>query len=111
MSEPVTIYGDPTTMLDVDYSSDETEFMLAMERYRSENRRRFPTCREVLAVLQSLGYRRTEAAGPLPRYHNGCVGNHSDGKTNTAEELDVPQVMRVERKTHPPGTMSRIYNG
>jgi hypothetical protein len=41
-----------------DYSDDEREFLVAMERYKRERRRPFPTCREVLAVLLSLGYRR-----------------------------------------------------
>lgn len=41
-----------------DYTADEIEFLRAMERYRRERRRPFPTCCEVLAILRSLGYRR-----------------------------------------------------
>ena len=41
-----------------DYSDEEREFLVAIERYKRERRRPFPTCREVLAVLLSLGYRR-----------------------------------------------------
>jgi hypothetical protein len=41
-----------------DYSDDEREFLVAMERYKRERRRPFPTWREVLVVLLSLGYRR-----------------------------------------------------
>lgn len=39
-----------------DYTDDELAFMQAMDRYKRENRRPFPTWREVLAVLTSLGY-------------------------------------------------------
>lgn len=43
-----------------DLTDDEVEFGLAMEAYRREYRRPFPTCSEVLAVLKSLGYRKIE---------------------------------------------------
>lgn len=41
-----------------EYTDDEREFMLAVERYKREKRRPFPTCREILAVAKSLGYRK-----------------------------------------------------
>jgi hypothetical protein len=56
---------DPTTC-ERDYNEDETHFMKAMERYKRENRRPFPTWSEVLEVLISLGYRKVEAEGDLP---------------------------------------------
>jgi hypothetical protein len=56
---------DPTTC-ERDYNEDETAFMKAMERYKRENRRPFPTWSEVLEVLISLGYRKVEPAGDLP---------------------------------------------
>ncbi len=40
----------------IDYAEDELEFMMAMDKYKRENRRPFPTCSEVLQVLKSLGY-------------------------------------------------------
>lgn len=43
-----------------DITGDEREFALAMEQYRRVKRRRFPSCREVLEVLRSLGYRKAE---------------------------------------------------
>ncbi len=49
-----------------DYTDDETDFMKAMDRYKRENRRPFPTWSEVLEVLISLGYRKVEPAGDLP---------------------------------------------
>ena len=56
---------DPTTC-ERDYNDEETEFMKAMDRYKRENRRPFPTWSEVLEVLMSLGYRKVEPAGDLP---------------------------------------------
>lgn len=56
---------DPTTC-ERDYSDDETEFMKAMDRYKRDNRRPFPTWSEVLEVLHSLGYRRVAEPTALP---------------------------------------------
>jgi hypothetical protein len=52
----------------IDYSPDEVQFLTAMDRYKRENRRPYPTWREVLAVLVSLGYRKSEEAAPPPRF-------------------------------------------
>ena len=68
---------DPTTC-ERDYTDDETSFMKAMERYKRENRRPFPTWSEVLEVLRSLGYQKvgpetappgkqTDSAKPPPK--------------------------------------------
>src|SRR5262245_1343302 len=56
---------DPTTC-ERDYTDEETAFMKAMERYKRENRRPFPTWSEVLEVLRALGYRKVEAETELP---------------------------------------------
>jgi hypothetical protein len=56
---------DPTTC-ERDYSDEETAFMKAMERYKRENRRPFPTWSEVLEVLRSLGYRKVADETDLP---------------------------------------------
>ncbi len=56
---------DPTTC-ERDYSEDETEFMKAIERYKRENRRPFPTWSEVLEILYSLGYRKVAEPSALP---------------------------------------------
>jgi hypothetical protein len=56
---------DPTTC-ERDYSDEETVFMKAMERYKRENRRPFPTWSEVLEVLRALGYRKVEEETALP---------------------------------------------
>jgi hypothetical protein len=56
---------DPTTC-ERDYNDDETDFMKAMDRYKRENRRPFPTWSEVLEVLGSLGYRKVAEPTALP---------------------------------------------
>lgn len=56
---------DPTTC-EKDYSDEEIIFMKAMDQYKRANRRPFPTWSEVLEVLRSLGYRKTEEATDLP---------------------------------------------
>jgi hypothetical protein len=42
--------------LTLDFTPDEIEFMKAMDKYKRDYRRPFPTWHEVLAVLLSLGY-------------------------------------------------------
>ena len=56
---------DPTTC-EKDYSDEEIIFMKAMDQYKRSNRRPFPTWSEVLEVLRSLGYRKTEDTVALP---------------------------------------------
>lgn len=56
---------DPTTC-EREYTDEEIGFMKAMDQYKRDNRRPFPTWSEVLEVLLALGYRRVAEAGPLP---------------------------------------------
>jgi hypothetical protein len=46
---------DPTTC-ERDYTEDELEFMRALDAYKRNSRRMFPTCSEILEVVRSLGY-------------------------------------------------------
>ncbi|MDR3620640.1 MAG: hypothetical protein P4L85_14910 [Paludisphaera borealis] len=48
-------FVDPTTC-ERDYSQAEMEFMLAMNAYKQQSGRMFPTWSEVLEVLRGLGY-------------------------------------------------------
>jgi len=59
---------DPTTC-EREYTDDQITFMKAMDQYKRDNRRPFPTWSEVLEVLQSLGYRKVEQATELPGLH------------------------------------------
>ncbi len=65
---------DPTTC-ERDYTSEEIEFMNALDDYKRTSGRMFPTCSEVLEVLRGLGYSKdtcgqspvdSEAASPMP---------------------------------------------
>jgi hypothetical protein len=42
------------------YTEEEFEFLKAIDKYKREHHRRFPTYHEILAVLKSLGYRKQE---------------------------------------------------
>jgi hypothetical protein len=52
-----------------DVTPEELEFLKAMERFQSRHHRRYPTWREVLFVLKSLGYRRVATPGPQEQTH------------------------------------------
>jgi hypothetical protein len=56
---------DPTTC-ERDYNNDEIEFMKAMDQYKRDNRRPFPTWSEVLEVLRAMGYRKVAAQSMMP---------------------------------------------
>src|SRR5262245_2419159 len=61
-----TTVGCEETYPGWDYTDDELEFLMAMDRFRRDNRRRFPTCRDTLRVLLSLGYRKQPGLVPSP---------------------------------------------
>ncbi len=52
---------DPTTC-ERDYNNDEIEFMHALDEYKRTSGRMFPTCSEILEVLQKLGYRKVDVS-------------------------------------------------
>ena len=52
-----------------DYSPAELAFLRAMDRYKRENQRPYPTWHEVLEVLLSLGYRKVADEGELPQFY------------------------------------------
>ena len=56
---------DPTTC-ERDYNDEEIEFMKAMDQYKRDNRRPFPTWSEVLEVLRALGYRKVAEPTVMP---------------------------------------------
>ena len=63
---------DPTTC-ERDYTDEEILFMKAMDQYKRDNRRPFPTWSEVLEVLRALGYRKVAEATSLPGYASTVV--------------------------------------
>lgn len=56
---------DPTTC-ERDYTNDEIEFMKAMDQYKRDNRRPFPTWSEVLEVIRAMGYRKVAEQSQMP---------------------------------------------
>jgi hypothetical protein len=61
---------DPTTC-ERDYTTAEIEFMTAMDKYRRESGRPFPTWSEVLEVVISLGYQKIERPAEVPQVITG----------------------------------------
>lgn len=55
---------DPTTC-ERDYNDPEIEFMQAMDDYKRQSGRMFPTCSEILEVLMKLGYRQVAESSEL----------------------------------------------
>ena len=43
------------------FESDETEFLIAMEKFKNRSGKKFPTWCDTLGVLKSLGYKRHES--------------------------------------------------
>ena len=48
------------------YNNHEVQFMTAMDQYKRENRRPFPTWSEVLEVLHAIGYRNVAEPTRMP---------------------------------------------
>jgi hypothetical protein len=46
-----------------DYTDEEREFIMAVERWKVVNHNRFPTSTQILAVAKSMGYRRVGDMG------------------------------------------------
>ena len=57
---------DPTTC-ERDYSSEEREFMKALDKYKRDQGRMFPTCSEILEVVRGLGYVRPDESSQVER--------------------------------------------
>ena len=49
---------DPTTC-ERDYNNEEIAFMHALDDYKRQSGRMFPTCSEILEVVRAMGYVRT----------------------------------------------------
>ena len=65
---PRTAIGRNPVTAPPDYTDQEREFIVAMDRYQRQYKRPYPTHSEALAVLLSLGYRLVAEPVPLPKY-------------------------------------------
>jgi hypothetical protein len=54
--------GNPTTSMYSRYTDDEREFQQALDAYKARTGHQFPTCGEILGILNSLGYRKQTVA-------------------------------------------------
>lgn len=80
---------DPTTC-ERDYSDDEIEFMQALDQYKRDNGRMFPTCSEILEVIRALGYFRVDENGnPLHAPIVASETTENQGPDSSGEELVV----------------------
>ena len=71
---------DPTTC-EREYTDAEIEFMQALDEYKRQSGRMFPTCSEILEVLQKLGYQKVDMAA-----HQCC---QSGGEESIANEIEI----------------------
>ena len=55
-------------IIGADYTDDERDLLIAVDSYKRQCHRPHPTWREVLAVIESLGWRRVAEPAELPRY-------------------------------------------
>ena len=74
---------DPTTC-ERDYTTDEIEFMHALDAYKRSSGRMFPTCSEILEVIRGLGY------GKLPK------GETFEDETTPEQEAIEPELSHSE---------------
>lgn len=87
---------DPTTC-ERDYTSDEIEFMNALDNYKRHSGRMFPTCSEILEVLKSLGYEKQPqtpaiAPGPTPAQEIAGLPNMNTEGVVSATNTPVPSL-------------------
>jgi hypothetical protein len=61
-------------------SDEQFEFLMAIDEYKRQNSRPFPTWTEVLEVIKALGYRRVAEPQPLEKTK----------KEQKTKEVDVP---------------------
>ena len=47
-----------SSTMDCEYTTEEITFMKAMDQYKRDNHRPFPTASDILAVIHALGYRK-----------------------------------------------------
>ncbi len=79
---------DPTTC-ERDYNQDEIDFMRAMDDYKHNSGRMFPTCSEVLEVIRSMGYVRLTddqaAILQVDQFADDHEDSHEDCDTELAD--------------------------
>lgn len=75
---------DPTTC-ERDYTDAEIEFMHALDDYKRQSGRMFPTCSEILEVLGKLGYQKVDA----PSQQAECCQGENESAAVPAVDINV----------------------
>ncbi|SIO17663.1 hypothetical protein SAMN05444166_2836 [Singulisphaera sp. GP187] len=75
---------DPTTF-EKQYTDDEIEFMNAMQHFKMQSGRSYPTCGEVLKVANELGYRKMLALKLIPGIDDSTP--YSDGSNGSPPKI------------------------
>ena len=89
---------DPTTC-ERDYTTEEVEFMTALDEYKRNSGRMFPTCSEILEVLIGLGYAKTP---PVPEQDLPAVHDvQTQVVVSTAEPCETQVIMNITTEIQP----------
>jgi len=82
---------DPTTC-ERDYSQEEIEFMNALDEYKRNSGRMFPTCSEILEVFRNLGYAKLlhEESVEISANHESGNISITTKETGTMHRNDEP---------------------
>jgi len=75
---------DPTTF-EKQYTAEELEFMNAMQRYKDQSGKTFPSYEEVLRVARRLGYIKTGPRGEIPGMPNKSEPNAERGRNENTD--------------------------
>ena len=67
-------------------STEEMEFVKAIEKYKAESGKLFPSWSEVLKIFKDLGYRKSAAAAKKPGKKKAKPKAKAAAKNETTEE-------------------------
>lgn len=73
--EPETPPVGDATFPGCEYTDEEREFLVAMDRYKRDTGHKFPTWSEVLKVLKSLGYEKVSLNADCESTNNHADSN------------------------------------
>ncbi len=66
-------------------SSEQFEFLMAIDEYKRKNARPFPTWTEVLEVIKALGYRKVAEPKSLEQFKKKSKGRRKEKQTQAVE--------------------------
>jgi hypothetical protein len=66
-------------------SSEQFEFLMAIDEYKRKNARPFPTWTEVLEVIKALGYRRVAEPKSLEQFKKKSKGRQKEKQAQAVE--------------------------